>query len=241
MDFEVSVFFSLSLKGLPMAQLVDIPAEHYLITNQDALVTHFVQDTLAKFALEKLLESKLTSRSFKAGLNFNDAHRASQSRRKLSMFIKSFIEKESPFLKENETYANSNDVFLVKPLYSDNLTVKTIYDKSVFVYMRRVNEKLRTSGIPLNIMLVSDDNSLDRAEWCIQPTGSSRSTLHYYKLLFIIPEILTFFRNLSRKARFADENAKNRNRSKHSGYRPRAAAVPRTRPAGGATRTPVPA
>jgi hypothetical protein len=203
-----------------MVKRVKAPAEHHLLVNGQTLVSQFGGETLSKFAVEKLLEHKLTSRNFKAGLDFSDNYRARTGRTKLVNLIAKYVQREYPHYTNDSDGILSNN-FVAKHYYSnEQLNVVTMYDKAVLRYLRRINKALVAHNIPITVnFLEHNTESGDKIEITIGArTSGTRSTLHYYRLLCFVPEILAFFRNLSRKATFRDEHAKAVARSKFSGW-----------------------
>lgn len=200
-----------------MVKRVQAPPAHHLLVNGNGFVAAFGAETLTKFATNKLLEHKITSRNFKAGLDFSDNYKAKTARAKLcGMFINQ-VEKETPFINDLSTVGIE---FIKKSWQNpDQIVVSMIYDHSLIRFARRANSWLVAKGIPVAIR-VSPYNSVevDRVEFHIAPSGNARSTLHYYKILCFIPEILKFFKALTKKASFLDSNAKTVARSKFSGF-----------------------
>lgn len=205
-----------------MVQRVPAPAEHHLLVNGSTLVSQFGGETLSKFAMDRILENRITSRNFKAGLDFTDATRARTSRTKLvNMFI-NFITKEFTFLDDEE---HVHVKFAKKNMFSnDQIILSTMYDQSVIRYVRRINRFLENKNIPIRLNTTEFNNKvIDKIEIVMgaAPAGGradQRSTLHYYKLMCFIPEIQGVFRALARKACYKDEDAKAISRSQFSGW-----------------------
>lgn len=212
-----------------MVKRVPAPAEHYLITQGQNLVTQFGSETLSKFAVQKLLEHKMTSRNFKAGLDFTDHYKAQKARDRLGKMVLTHIEKELAWVyKEGVT----RTPFLAKHWSrTEQLCVKTFYDKAVLRYLSKIERLMIAAQIPLRFTITSYNYEEDFIEVVIHPTANNRSSMNYYRIMFYLNEIVQFFRCLSKKALFTDEATRSLNRSKFSGYFPTRSAERNTRSA----------
>lgn len=197
-----------------MVKRIQAPVEHYLLSNSQGLVREFILDTLLKFSIEQLIKYKYTSRNFKSGLNFVDPYVSGVSRRKMYTFLVDKVYKEIPHSK---TMDHTSAVFLEKVFVNEGLVVRTYYDPIIPRYVRRAARALSAINIPMRVRMGPESLTADTMEIKITPTPNIRDTLGFYRIMMILPEMLHFFKNLSRKARFTDENAKLGTRSKRFG------------------------
>lgn len=201
-----------------MVTRVTAPAEHHLIINGQQMVKQFGGETLSKFAVEKLIDNRITSRNFKAGLDFGDAYKARSARGKIMTQMANYLKKEFAHLYVPNVL---HETYVEKDRYSnDVLIMQTMYDKAVERYVRRVNAFMASKRVPIVIQTMPYNNiELDKIEIQFRfhnPGG--RSTFYYYKIFCFIPEIIQFFKSLSRKATYKDQDAKLISRSKFSGW-----------------------
>jgi hypothetical protein len=199
-----------------MVKRVAAPAEHYLITQGSSLVSQFGAETLSKFSLQKLLEHRLTNRNLKAGLDFTDAYKADRARERLVRMLEAYIKKEFAFLfKEGVTETE----FLSQPWKgSGSFAVNTFYDKSVVRYVEKINRILVNENLPI-LITMNQYNTLDLDKIEISIVNNHRQpSLKYYKLMWYLPEVVQFFKTLTRKAMLTDKDAKNLSRSRCSGF-----------------------
>lgn len=191
-----------------MVKKVPTPPDQYLITNAALVEGEFVKHTLLKFSNEQVHKAKLASRNFKSGFDFTDTYRANAALGKLynmilaqfhkdnlHLTVKDNFEAGTLFAQKTSAYGFSHLTFLLagEP------------DDSIVPYITKVNTVLVRNGITsINLSLRNGVSGFKE----LRVTVGQGDTHEYYKLLFYIPEIFKFMRNLSRKARFKDPDVK---------------------------------
>jgi hypothetical protein len=189
-----------------MVRRVPVPPEQYLINNAPYVEGDFVKNTLLRFSVEQLWKYRLTSKNFKAGIDFFDVYRATLAYNKVTNMVVAHLQKEVAFILNDEVIDQTIDAFMSKPSSAGVLRIRTVNDASITRYVRILSGKLAQAGIPLTLSCAA--NAISNTMEIRATLNQSQETLYAYKLLFILPDIIKVLKTLTRKARFTNANVK---------------------------------
>jgi len=188
--------------------------EYLFLADQGRMIQEFANTTLKTMSLEKLVNVGLASRNLKTGLDFSDSYKSRSSRGKFLTYLQGVLVKERPHLFDTNQLTKT---FFERFGSEDTVTLNMFYDQSIVRYISRIEHHLNLNRIPVSLRAYPYEHE-DLMAVVIRPSGDNTLTsINYYKLLFIVPQCLNFFRCLGRKAKVT--NAQTYVRSRRSGFR----------------------
>lgn len=194
-----------------MAIKVAAPLEYALLAQSSNIIQDFAKKGLREMAVNQLLEHKLATKNFKAGLSFDSSSDLRHGFRKLTRLVKNQIIKKLTWL---DTEIAPTAWLQEGTAYSGNISIvltNSINSISVPRYIRFMNRRIVDANIPIQLSIRSHSQTPQIGTIIVDVVSvagnSTRgaSSREMYRIFMYLPQTIKFLETISRKAPFRNE------------------------------------
>jgi len=184
------------------------------------IIGNMARDSLVTFSVNKLREIKLVTSNFKNGFSFHDNYYMAGELKRLYRFMIAYISREIPFLHLTQAGYEDGQSYMkvVSQGSKPYLKLSLMYDDSIYRYIQRINGPFAALDLPFRIEIQSYKPTDNMSVFFYTDINNQPKALQTYKLLLLLPEIVTVLKTLSRKARYTNEQFRTCSRSTCSGF-----------------------
>lgn len=202
-----------------MSTRVAAPLEYALLSQSNTLVHDFAKRGLHEMAVNKLLEHKLATKNFKAGISFDTSSDMRHGFRKILRLAKNQIIKELTWI---DTQINPGYWLVEGYSATSNSSIVLTNDPAIPRYIRMMQLKLIRLGIPivLNCQITTRESICDSMTVTLMLPSTSTMIRTMYRLFLYLPESIRVLKTISRKALFRNEAHRTVNRYRSPTSRP---------------------
>lgn len=192
-----------------MAIQVAAPLEYALLSQSNTLIQDFAEKGLKEMVVNQLLEHKLVTKNFKAGLSFDTSQDLRHGFRKLTRLVKNQIIKKLTWL---DAEISPTTWLQEGTAHSGNVSIVLANGISLPRYIRFMNRQILNANIPIRLNIRPQSQNPQGAGTLIIDVNTANvnpsrgpTSREMYRLFMYLPETVKFLETISRKAHFRNE------------------------------------